>query len=365
MVQSLVERHGRDTIETALLFVYFSQGGIFEFELQRLMMEREKEERRAAATAGGSSGGSSSSEEIGSDGAEDWKLTIMESSFSLMYQHLQSLLPTNSSGLLQFFHNDMRTLIFRMFLGGEGLSVDHLQEGSQQKQFDILTEEEREKGFLYHRLLGQFYMRQVLDDENYDLRTLRVATYHLEHAGLVMDLKSVLLKPFAFSAMFKSELRGELFRLWLVVVTHEADGVLAAATAMETAAVAHTHGSSASSDPPEPGSREELVRQKSELIDEYYKVEIKENFDPEDPSEEAAVYSLLGEFFTTDEVISGLHLNALSATYFYRQVCHRQHLYFLALTFLQPCRRHRCLLIQMWIFETALPQLSRPYQIFY
>ena len=119
----------------------------------------------------------------------------------------------------------MRTLIFRMFLGGEGLSVDHLQEGSQQKQFDILTEEEREKGFLYHRLLGQFYMRQVLDDENYDLRTLRVATYHLEHAGLVMDLKSVLLKPFAFSAMFKSELRGELFRLWLVVVTHEADGV--------------------------------------------------------------------------------------------------------------------------------------------
>jgi hypothetical protein len=92
MIQSLRELFGAEVVRSTLLLVYFSQGGIFEHELQHLV---NKEVER-----------------IGVDVAKNGDF-----SFSLLYQRLQSLLPTNSSGLLHFFHNDMRTLIFEEFLG--------------------------------------------------------------------------------------------------------------------------------------------------------------------------------------------------------------------------------------------------------
>ncbi len=85
------------------------------------------------------------------------------------------------------------------------------------------------------------------------------------------------------------------------------------------AAAATTTTTTTTFSPPPTAERERRIRLKSESIADCYKVELKERFDPEDPSLEAEVYSLLGEFFTTDATVSGLHLDAESATYFYRQ----------------------------------------------
>jgi len=196
-------------------------------------------------------------------------------SFSLLYQRLQSLLPTNSSGLLHFFHNDMRTLIFEEFLDGKACDCSHL-DGNQQKQFELQTDEEKTESLRFNRLLAEFYLEQVQKQGNYELRTIQALTLHLSRANMMIELQELLLLPLVFKAMFSSELRGTFLLLWSSV--------------LDNGAVA---------------------------LAELYRESLSEN-EIDDPMEEAKVYCLLGDFFSlTEGEAQGLTLSRDSAESFY------------------------------------------------
>ena len=268
MIQSLRELFGAEVVRSTLLLVYFSQGGIFEHELQHLV---NKEVER-----------------IGVDVAKNGDF-----SFSLLYQRLQSLLPTSSSGLLHFFHNDMRTLIFEEFLDGRACNGSHLAEGNQQKQFELQTAEEKKESLRCNRLLAEFYLEQVQKQGNYELRTIQALTMHLSRANMMVELRDLLLLPLVFKAMFSSELRSTFLTLWSVVLSSAVVGVESTFQAVDA------HNSS-------------VVE-----LAEWYRESLSEN-EIDDPMEEAKVYCQLGDFFSlTEEEAQGLALSRDSAASFY------------------------------------------------
>ena len=84
---------------------------------------------------------------------------------------------------------------------GTGMGMD--MEGTQQKQFTILTEQEREKAMYFHTRLAGYYRDQIFTNGDYDLRTLRVATHHSLAAKQMTELERVLLHPAVFKAMYR------------------------------------------------------------------------------------------------------------------------------------------------------------------
>ena len=203
IIDSMIGKFGKGVIRSTLLFVYFSQGGIFEHELLHLVSQEVERMKRGEAKATRQGGGMSN---------EGTRLD--EFSFSLLYQRLQPLLPTTASGLLQFFHNDMRTLIFKLFLGGEGKDFSHLGEEHQQKQFELQTEEEKQESLRYNRILAEYYLKQVEEEGNHELRTIQSLTAHMVNANMIDELRQFLLLPRVFKVMFSSDLRIEFLSLW-------------------------------------------------------------------------------------------------------------------------------------------------------
>ena len=151
VIESLIAMFGKDIIRSTLLFVYFSQGGIFEHELLHLVSQevtRLKAVERKEYNHGGVEKSVNASK-------------LESFSFGLLYQRLKPLLPTTASGLLQFFHNDMRTLIFQLFLGGKGNDLSPHEDENQQKQFELQTEEEKSESLRFNRILAEYYLEQV------------------------------------------------------------------------------------------------------------------------------------------------------------------------------------------------------------
>ena len=204
VIESLIAMFGKDIIRSTLLFVYFSQGGIFEHELLHLVSQevtRLKAVERKECNHGGVEKSVNASK-------------LESFSFGLLYQRLKPLLPTTASGLLQFFHNDMRTLIFQLFLGGKGNDLSPHEDENQQKQFELQTEEEKSESLRFNRILAEYYLEQVEEQGNYELRTIQSVTAHMVKAKMMDDLRKVLLLPRVFKAMFSSDLRVEFLSLW-------------------------------------------------------------------------------------------------------------------------------------------------------
>jgi len=204
VIESLMRVFGKGVIRSTLLFVYFSQGGIFEHELLHLVSQEVERMKRAEATV--------SRHEKGRTSHDVGKLEGF--SFSLLYQRLKPLLPTTASGLLQFFHNDMRTLIFNLFLGGEGNDLSQITEENQQKQFELQTDEERRASLRYNCILAEYYLKQVEDEGNYDMRAIQSLSIHMMRANMMDELHKFLLLPRVFMVMFSSDLRVEFLSLW-------------------------------------------------------------------------------------------------------------------------------------------------------
>ena len=108
----------------------------------------------------------------------------------------------------------MRTLIFQLFLGGEGKDFAHLGEENQQKQFELQTEEEKSESLRYNRILAEYYLKQVEEEGNHELRTIQALTTHMVQANMIDDLREFLLLPRVFKVMFSSDLRIEFLSLW-------------------------------------------------------------------------------------------------------------------------------------------------------
>jgi tetratricopeptide (TPR) repeat protein len=202
IIGALINDFGKGVIRSTLLFVYFSKGGVFEHELLHLVSQEVERMKRVEASASYRSR------------ARDEAKKLDSFSFSLLYQRLKPLLPTTASGLLQFFHNDMRTLIFQLFLGGVGKDFSYLGEETQQKQFDLQTEEEQKESLRYNRILAEYYLKQVEEEGNHDLRTIQSLSTHMVKANMIDDLREILLLPRVFKAMFSSDLRIEFLGLW-------------------------------------------------------------------------------------------------------------------------------------------------------
>ena len=228
IIESLIDTFTEEIMRSTLLFVYFSHGGIFEHELQYLVsqdVERMKRWGKAArshrlaevqiASLGAAASGMTENE-----------MKLDSFSFSLLYQRLKVLLPISSSGLLQFFHNDMRTLIFLRFLDdnkredGDASSLTwdrrefQLGEANIQKQFELQSRREVRESLQYNRILAEYYLKQVEEQGNYELRTLHSLTTHMVKANMMVELREFLLFPLVFKVMFSSDLRNEFISLW-------------------------------------------------------------------------------------------------------------------------------------------------------
>ena len=103
------------------------------------------------------------------------------------------------------------------------------------------------------------------------------------------ELEKVLVHPAVFKAMFNSELRTDLIRLWSTVIEYKSRAEL---KRMEL----RTSSMKKSA----PKNLEQVKKEQSLLIDNFYREALKE-FDEEDPREEAMVFSLLGDFFLLDK----------------------------------------------------------------
>jgi hypothetical protein len=237
----------------------------------------------------------------------------------------------------------MRTLIFQLFLGGGGVTgrgrdPSHrmlLGEEHQQKQFDVQTEEERLESIRYNRILGEYYLKQVEEEGNHELRTIQALSTYLVKADMIEDLREFLLLPRVFKVMFSSDLRIELLLLW--------SRCLSASPPASTAALPLLQ-------PSHPGGKEEFDRDGGDVTDEvlqshgtrlrkgkvahitetsggsknlahwYREMLASEGNDIDDPAEEAQVFCLLGDFFLlTREEAQGLDLDRAESESFYKQ----------------------------------------------